>query len=217
MAASILEKSFEMQPIEMLQQIKGVTFPADVKFNQLLITGPPRSGKSTIVSKIGGWPEEGYLDLGARRWWVFRTLGLRPREIHLGLPFYGCEESQTIFDKPWVDGRCGPDIDWQRVAIPPDKRLFLFPGWREKYVFEFILPSTEWIYEERKIRARRKTHRVDESFDRQLVERQLETLWLVARFLHNRGLAVYIREGIDGGLSTFTSELNQGMQKAVFS
>lgn len=195
-----------MRPVEKLQDIRGVSFPAWVKFNQLLITGPPGAGKSSIVSRIGGWPEEGYIDLAARRWWVTRTLHLRPREAHLGLPFAGCKESQTIFDSDWINGRCGPDVELARIVIPPAQRLFFFQNWREKYVFEFILPAADRLYDERKTRAKRRTHRVDEQFDFALVERQLETLWLVARYLHNRGLLVYVREGIDGYLSTFTSE-----------
>jgi len=48
------------------------------------------------------------------------------------------------------------------------------------------------------------THRVDEKFDCELVERQLETLWMVARYLHNKGFFVYVREGVEGPLSRFT-------------
>ena len=198
--------NFETRVIDQLQRIKGISFPASLKFNQLLVTGPPGSGKSSLIAQLGGWPEEGYLDLGAGRWWVSRTLGLRPREIHLGLPFTGCAESQTIFDDEWVDGRCGPDLELAMINIPPVKRWFHIQDMRKKFVFEFILPCAEWIYEERIKRARRKTHRVDERLDYELVKRQLETLWLVARHLHHRGLLVYVRDGIDGNLSTFTAE-----------
>jgi hypothetical protein len=156
------------------------------------------------VEKIGGWPQEAFLDLADKRWWATRMLGLRPREVHLGLPFVGCDESFSIFDKEWVEGECGPGIDLERIRIPPEKRWFFFQDWRDKFVFEFVLPCAEWVYEQRKIRARRKTHHVDEEFDLPLVERQLETLWIVARYLSHRGFFVYVREGVDGGLSTFT-------------
>lgn len=199
-------QSFEIQALQELQSIKGVSFPTGVKFHQLLVTGPPGSGKSTLLAKIGGWPEEGYLDLSSKRWWATHLLGLRPREVHLGLPFSECDESQAIFDEPWIKGDCGHQLELDRIKLPPQKQWYSLQDWRKKFVFEFILPCAGELYEQRKIRARRMTHRVDEQFDLQLLERQLETLWMVARFLHHCGFFVYIREGIEGTLSCFTAQ-----------
>ena len=44
---------------------------------------------------------------------------------------------------------------------------------------------------------------VDDSISSALIEKQVETLWLVAQHLHRNGLSVYIREGVDGGLRRF--------------
>lgn len=56
------------QPIESLQHFRGIDFPADLRFGQILVTGPPGAGKSTLIVRLGGWSEEGYLDLGRKHW-----------------------------------------------------------------------------------------------------------------------------------------------------
>ena len=77
------------QPVESLQRLKGIEFPGDVRFRQILVTGPPGAGKSTMIRRLGGWSEEGYLDISRKYWWRSEMLSVRPREIHLGLPMLG--------------------------------------------------------------------------------------------------------------------------------
>ena len=87
-------KAYLTEPYTELQLINGIEFPAILKFRQLLVTGPPGSGKSTLIRTIRGWPEEGYIDLSMNNWWKVRTLSMRPREIHLGLPL--CRTQKSI-------------------------------------------------------------------------------------------------------------------------
>ncbi len=168
--------SFETEPVGDVQTIRGIRFPADVNFRQLLITDPPGSGNSTLVERIGGWPEEGYIDLSLKRWWTSNMLSLRPREIHLGIPFVGFREALTIFDRDWKQAHEHLVMDVSRIVIPRRKSFSFLIDWRHKYVSDFVLPPAEQVFEQRLIRARRKTHRVDEEFDLALVERQLETM-----------------------------------------
>ena len=46
--------------IDALDWIKGVAYPRDVRFRQIIVTGPPGSGKTSLIQKLGGWPEEGW-------------------------------------------------------------------------------------------------------------------------------------------------------------
>ena len=102
------------------QSIKGVLVPGSVSFRQIIVTGPPCSGKSTLVQKLGGWPEEAYIDLTLKKWWQNRIFTFRPREIHFGFPFEGFTESHAVFDKEWLDSPT--PLDFSRIRLPPKKR-----------------------------------------------------------------------------------------------
>ncbi len=62
------------EPCPDLHHMKGLPFPADVKFRHVLVTGPPGAGKTTLITKLGGWSEEGDLDLSQSRSLVIRVV-----------------------------------------------------------------------------------------------------------------------------------------------
>ncbi len=186
--------------LEELQIIKGVDFPAWLKFRQLLVVGPPGAGKTTLIQKIGGWMEEGYIDLTVKKWWAAQSLSIRPREINLGLPFVGRKKPLAVFEEEWLEAPEPLELDLDRILIPPAKRHFFSVDWRGRYVFEFLLPPPQAIFEWRTERSRRGTHHVDQGLSLELVKRQVETYRAVAWHLHNSGLIVYVREGTDGPL-----------------
>ncbi len=178
--------------VEKLVTIKGIAFPDGDRFRQFIITGPPCSGKTTLVNKLGGWSEEGYLDLAQKNWWRNQLLTFRPREIHFGFPFKGHQESLAVFEQEWLESPAG--IDFDRVQIPPKRKGFFLGDWQEKYVFDFQLPSPESIFAVRKERSRRGTHVVDRGISLEQVQRQVAIYQDLAVYFHQQGLRVIVRD-----------------------
>ena len=185
------------EPFADLQTINGIDFPAQMKFRQLLVTGPPGSGKSTMIRNIKGWPEEGYIDLTMKKWWKTRALSMRPREIHLGLPCTGFDNALTVFDKEWKLSPIPPQLDLTRIKIPPDKKYFFSTNWRDRYYFEFLIPPFQILYERRKKRKKRGTHPVDDYVNPSLVNHQVDVFREIAYYFFDQGMNVYIRETTD--------------------
>ena len=182
--------------VENLALIKGIPFPKGTGFRQIIFTGPPGSGKTTLITQLGGWPEEGYLDLGLKNWWRNRLLTFRPREVHFGIPFRGHPESLTVFEKTWLDSPC--PIEFDRIQIPPEEPGLLGTHWRSKYVFDFQLPDPESIFEKRQQRTGEGNYPVDEEVTLEQVRLQVAVYTDLAVYFHRQGLKVLVRNSFQG-------------------
>lgn len=191
-------RNFDLVPVPELQSIKGIAFPAGMRFRQLLVTGPPGSGKTWLVTKVGGWPEEGYIDLTFKNWWRAQSLSLRPREVNLGLPFVGHQEALTVFDNEWLKSPVPSKLDHSRIILPPKKSHFFSVNWRQRFVFEFSIPSPDAILEGRLERSHREVHPVDEGVSLEEVEKQVAVYWEVALHFHQSGMMMYVRDEFNG-------------------
>ena len=168
--------------VDHLIEFKGISFPRETRFRQIIVAGPPGSGKTTLVNTLGGWTEEGYLDLA--------------REVHFGLPFRGHRESHAVFDPEWLDDPA--PLAPQRIKLPPPKAWWLGTDWRRKYLFDFQLLPPALIYRVRASRARSGTHPVDRRLTEAQVERQVQVYEELALFFHRHGLRVYVRDDFAG-------------------
>lgn len=197
MQNSVLDIELKTRPFDQTESIKGVDFPENISFRQLLVTGPPGAGKSTMMGLLNGWPDEGYIDLSIDRWWTAKSLNLRPRQVHLGFPCVGIDEALAVFDKEWGLPASPPALDLSRVRIPPQKRFFFSVNWRQTYVFEFIIPPVQTLFKQRLNRKREEgRHYVDEDLSLDQVSNHIAAYRLAAAYLHQQGMNVYIRESV---------------------
>lgn len=177
-----------------LQDRRGVLFPAKMKFRSWIVAGPPGSGKSYLIQKIGGWPGEVCLDITMKRWWAVEPLTHRPREVHFALPFKDADQRYPVYDDKWLGAKKLPELDVNQIRIPTKKKFILAPDWRARFVFDFVLPPPEWLFEVRRKRLESGDPRlVDIGITPELVAWQVGIHWQLAQFFHGSGLQVMVR------------------------
>lgn len=191
---------------------RGVYLPQGVRYRQLFVTGPPGSGKSTFVSRLRGWPLEGYLDL-SRRWWQNPALTFRPREIHLGIPFFDYKEAFTVFDPEWLSDYSTLEIDRSRIRIPPNHAGLTSKNQRRKFVFEFLIPPPDKAFHWRSERARSGLFPFEQNLTPEIVHAQSAVYMEMAAYLHQLGVPVYVREGFDARPMQFNTPVTAPLER----
>lgn len=177
-----------------LDKQKGIYLPRKLKVKRLLVVGPPGSGKSYLLKRIGGWAGEICINPTIDGWWKLPHLSPRPREIHFSLPFKGEKECYPVYDERWVGEKKLPVPILKSILIPSKKKYFWNSDWRARLVFDFILPPPQWTLESRAGRGKSGDMRlVDLNLDITWVTWQLHVNWWLAWHLYKRGLHVIIR------------------------
>lgn len=186
-----------VKEVEETKKIYGMTFPECVRYRKLLFVGPPGVGKTLAVTHMRAWPEEGSLDLTQPEWWRGPVLAVRPRELHLLLPFPGHEEGMAVFDPPILQAGEGLTLNLSRIKSPPPARGFFSTDWQKRYVFDFLMPEPEKIITWRKARAQKLTHMGDDEITLEQIQKQCRYFEQAARYLHLTGAQVILRRGWD--------------------
>lgn len=177
-----------------LKEKNGILYPVKMKFGSWIVAGPPGSGKSYLMNKIGGYPGEVCIDISEKKWWTVEPLTHRPREIHFAFPFKGHDEGLSVYDEKFKGMKDLPDPDFKRIQIPHKKKFILAPNWQARFVFDFILPPPGWLFETRKNRLSSGDMRlVDLGLTPEWIAWQVHTHWRVAWFFYQSGLQVMLR------------------------
>ena len=158
-----------------LTERDGIPIPKKMKIKSWIVTGPPGCGKSWLVQRVGGWPGEVAVDLTMKKWWKAEPLTHRPREVHFVFPYVGLKERFTVYDDRWSTVDELPELDLARIRVPDEKKFFLSPDWRERFVFDFILPPPSWILAQRRARYA--------SADKRPMDRELDENWIAWHFV----------------------------------
>lgn len=172
----------------------GILYPAKMKRRSWIVAGPPGSGKSFLIKRIGGYPGEIGVDVTMKKWWSIQALAERPREIHFALPFQGYKGSTSVYDDKWKEVKKLPELKLEKIRIPHKKKFVLAPDWRARFVFDFILPPPLCLFKIRRKRKKKSDLKlVDMALTSKWIEWQVHTHWKLAWHFHSSGLQVLVR------------------------